>query len=365
MTPPGRPLLGATVLDDGVRFRVWAPEAATVEAIIETPGRASAVHSMGRRDDGYFEAVVPEAGDGDLYRFRPDGRGPFPDPASRFQPLGVHGPSQVVDWRRFRWTDAGWAGLPIEDTVLYETHVGAFTPEGTFESAAGRLPCLADLGVTAVELMPVADFPGRWNWGYDGVAPFAPARCYGTPDDLRRLVDAAHRLGLAVHLDVVYNHFGPDGAYAFAFSPYYRSLTHASPWGDAINFDGPESGPVRDYFVENAVRWVREYHVDGLRLDATHAIVDESPRHIVASIARAVHDAAAAERRRVLVIAEDARNLAHAVEPEPAGWGLDASWSDDFHHQVRRTVAGDSDGYFADFDGTVAGLALTSRKGWY
>jgi maltooligosyltrehalose trehalohydrolase len=365
MNVPFSPALGATVVNEGVRFRVWAPEAGVVAAILEPPGRPAIAYAMSPLLDGFFETVVPEADDGDLYRFRLDGRGPFPDPASRFQPLGVHGPSQVVDWHRFPWTDAGWAGLPLEETILYELHVGTFTPEGTFASATARLPDLSRLGVTAIELMPVADFAGRWNWGYDGVAPFAPARCYGTPDDLRRLVDAAHRLGLAVHLDVVYNHLGPDGAYQYTFSPHYRSRAHASPWGDAINFDGPGSRPVREYFVENALRWVHEYHLDGLRLDATHAIADESAQHIVASVAEAVQQAAAAAGRRVLVIAEDARNLAHTVKARPAGWGLDAIWSDDFHHQMRRLLAGDSDGYFADFDGTVEDVTRTARQGWY
>jgi maltooligosyltrehalose trehalohydrolase len=365
MTRP-RPAAGAAWLGAaGTHFRVWAPLAERVELALEQAGRETP-EAMTRAPDGWFELVHRGAGPGTLYRYLVDGQGPFPDPASRFQPLGVHGPSEVIDPDSFSWTDAGWAGMPLDRLVLYELHVGTFTEEGTFRAAIARLPQLVDLGVTAIELMPVGDFPGRWNWGYDGVAPYAPARCYGRPDDLRALVDAAHRLGLAVHLDVVYNHLGPDGAYQSCFSPLYYSATHHTAWGAALNFDGPGSGPVRDYVIDNAVAWVREYHLDGLRLDATHAIVDESPRHILAALADAVHQAARADGRTALVIAEDVRNLAHMVRPEPeGGWGLDAVWSDDFHHQLRRRLAGDADGYFQDFTGSVADLAATARRGWY
>ncbi len=328
---------------------------------------------MERTDAGYFELVHKSAGPGSLYRFRVDGRGPFPDPASRYQPQGVHGPSQVVDPGVYRWHDDDWKGVELADVVLYELHVGTFTRPGTFRAAIERLPHLVALGVTALELMPVADFPGDRNWGYDGVALFAPARCYGTPDDLRALVDAAHVAGLAVHLDVVYNHFGPDGAYQGAFSPSYFSDRHRSPWGAGINFDGPGSEGVRHYVVENALRWVHEYHIDGLRLDATHAIVDESPRHIVAELAGAVHASEPARARRVLVIAEDMRNLAHIVKPESGddahaetpGWGLDAVWSDDFHHQMRVALAGDRDAWFGDFAGTAKDIATTVSNGWF
>ncbi len=259
---------------DGTRFRVWAPEATRVELLIESVGGRPARMEPSR--EGWFELTHPAAGPGTRYRFLVNGAGPFPDPASRFQPLGVHGPSEVVDPDAFPWSDAGWTGVPLERLVLYELHVGTFTPQGTFRAAVARLPELVELGVTAIELMPLADFPGERNWGYDGVAPFAPARCYGHPDDLRALVNEAHRLGLAVHLDVVYNHLGPDGAYQGSFSGQYYSVTHQTPWGAAINFDGPGSGPVRHYVIANAVAWIAEYHVDGLRLDATHAIHDDS-----------------------------------------------------------------------------------------
>lgn len=248
--------------------------------------------------------------------------------------------------------------------MLYELHVGTFTPEGTFAAASSRLPHLRDLGVTAVELMPVAEFPGRWNWGYDGAALFAPSHRYGTPDEMRAFVDRAHALGLAVHLDVVYNHFGPDGAYAARFSPFFFSERHRSPWGAGINLDGDRSAEVRAFFIENALHWIHEYHVDGFRLDATHAMVDESPRHFLADLAAAAHGSDS--RARPIVVAEDARNLARIVRSESeGGWGLDAVWSDDVHHQLRRMLTGDRDGYFQDFSETAQDLATTLRQGWF
>jgi maltooligosyltrehalose trehalohydrolase len=356
------PALGAWPEEGGLRFRVWAPKRRRVTLILE--GARGGAHEMARGDDGTFGARVDGARAGDRYRYLLDGEGPFPDPASRFQPEGVHGPSEAVDPASYAWSDSGWRGRTLAEAVIYELHVGTFTPAGTFAAAAGRLPYLRDLGVTAVELMPVADFPGWRNWGYDGVALFAPARCYGRPDDLRRLVDGAHALRLAVIQDVVYNHFGPDGAYQGAFSPYYFSDRHSTPWGRAINLDGPHSERVREYFLENAAHWIREYHVDGLRLDATHALVDESPRHFLAELA--AHARAQGEDRRVLVIAEDHRNLAHMVRPEAeGGWGLDAVWADDLHHQLRRGLAGDTDGYYRDFTGTVSDLAETLQAGWF
>jgi maltooligosyltrehalose trehalohydrolase len=353
--------LGATLEPGGVRFRVWAPERRLVEVCVESPGRGAA-HALAREEAGFHGGLVPGLGPGDLYRFRLDGEGPFPDPASRFQPHGVHGPSEVVD-PAFPWTDSGWSGVRLEDLVVYELHVGTFTAAGTFAGVAEKLPRLVDLGVSALELLPVADFPGSRNWGYDGVSLFAPARCYGRPDDLRRLVDEAHRLGLGVLLDVVYNHFGPDGAYWGLYSPHYFSKAHQTPWGAAMNLDGESSGPVRDFFVENASRWMREYHLDGLRLDATHALVDDSPRHFLAELQERVRAAAG---RPVLLIAEDHRNLAAMVRPEAqSGWGLDAVWADDFHHELRRCLAGDREGYYRDFEGTIDDVAATVRDGWF
>jgi maltooligosyltrehalose trehalohydrolase len=360
------PSIGAWPQNGATRFRVWAPEARRIDLVLENAAGRDLRVPLERFPDGYFQTALSDVKPGDLYRYQVDGQGPFPDPASRFQPSGVHGPSRVVDPGSFRWSDVGWRGVALEDLVLYELHVGAFTPSGTFAAASERLPWLRDLGVTAVELMPVADFPGARNWGYDGVSLFAPARCYGGPDELRRFVDDAHRIGLAVHLDVVYNHLGPDGAYHGVYSPHYVSRTHPSPWGDALNFDGPHSGPVRDFFIENALHWVHEYHIDGLRLDATHAIVDASPRHFLAELSSRVHDSIADGRRTVILAAEDVRNLAHMVLPvTEGGWGLDAVWSDDFHHQMRRCLAGDRDGYFGDFSGAAVDIAATARLGWF
>lgn len=321
-------------------------------------------HRLTAGADGSWSDTLEGATAGTRYAYRLDGDGPYPDPASRFQPEGVHGPSMVVDPGAFAWSDAGWRGVPLDRAVLYELHVGTFTPEGTFAAAAARLPYLADLGVTVVELMPVADFAGSRNWGYDGVSLFAPSHHYGTPDDLRRFVEAAHRLGLAVMLDVVDNHFGPDGAYQALFSPFYLSTRHRSPWGSAVNLDGDESGPVRAFFIENALHWLHEYRIDGLRLDATHALVDDSPRHFLAELAGRVR--ASVTDREVLLIAEDERNLATIVRPAAdGGWGLDAVWADDFHHQVRVLTAGDRDGYYQDYSGSIADLAVTLRRGWF
>ena len=361
---PWRPSLGACVKPDGVNFRVWAPRATEVQVELERGGRPLMTRTLEGGRDGYFEALIQRVAAGDAYRYRVDGHGPFPDPASRFQPGGVHGPSLVVEPNAFHWTDANWKGVPSRELMLYEIHLGTFTPEGTFDGAAARLSALAELGVTAIELMPVADFPGRRNWGYDGAALFAPARCYGEPDRFRAFVDAAHRLGLAVLLDVVYNHFGPDGNYTGAFSPFYLTAEHGSAWGARINLDGEGSRQVRDFFVENAQHWIHEYHLDGLRLDATHALIDEGPRHFLAELAERVR-ASLPEDRTVALIAEDDRNLARLVKPRPeGGFGLDAVWSDDFHHQMRRLLAGDHEGYYADYQDRIEDLALILRRGW-
>jgi maltooligosyltrehalose trehalohydrolase len=356
------PSLGAWRESGGVVFRVWAPHHAQVDVVIDRPP-APIVHPLGRDRDGFFSAVVSDVHTGDRYRYRLDGDRLFPDPASRYQPDGVHGASQIVDPHSFPWTDRRWAGLEIADAVFYELHVGTFSAEGTFAGVAARLPELAELGITAGELMPIADFPGSRNWGYDGAALFAPARCYGPPDDLRRLVDRAHALGMAVFLDVVYNHLGPDGAYLLTFSPHYLTERHQTPWGAGLNFDGEFSQMVRGFFIENALHWVHEYHLDGLRLDATHAIADESPRHLLAELSARVRESV--PDRRVLVVAEDHRNLNVMLQPESRdGWGLDAVWSDDFHHECRRLLAGDCEGYYEDYRGDIRDLATAIRQGW-
>jgi maltooligosyltrehalose trehalohydrolase len=354
-----RPALGAWLEEGGARFRVWAPTRESVQ--LELDGSATPV-ALEKQDDGSFVGLVPGVQAGRRYRYLVDGKGPFPDPASRFQPEGVHGPSEIVDATGFEWNDRRWPGLSLDGLVLYELHVGTFTAAGTFAGVVERLAYLRDLGVTAIELMPVADFPGERNWGYDGVALFAPSRAYGRPDDLRRLVDAAHRLGLGIVLDVVYNHLGPDGAYLGAYCPLYFSPGKPTPWGAAMNLDGPHSQGVRELLIENALHWVNEYHLDGLRLDATHALRDDGTRHLLAEMAARLR---ASTPRRLVLIAEDGRNLRRLVQPEgEGGYGLDAQWADDFHHQLRRILAGDSEGYYQDYEGSLQDLARTVREGW-
>ncbi len=358
MTQRWRPAIGAVPEPEGVQFRVWAPAAGRVEVVVEGAGS----HRLAREGGGYHAGLVPGIGAGARYRFRLDGDLSCPDPASRSQPDGVHGPSEVVDPAAFRWADGGWRGLDPDALVIYELHVGTFTPRGTFDAVAERLGDLVRLGATAIEIMPVAEFAGARNWGYDGVALFAPESTYGGPAGLQRLVDAAHRAGLGVILDVVYNHLGPEGSYLPAVTGgRFFTGRHQTPWGDAVNFDGPDSRPVRDFVLENALSWAHDYHVDGLRLDATHAIVDESPVHILREIGERLH--ALSPRR--LAIAEDERNDRRLVLPvEQGGYGLDAVWADDLHHQLRRLTAGDHEGYFGPYGGTIAEVADTLRKGW-
>jgi len=351
----------------GAAFRVWAPDRARVEVVLvdraDPPNPVRRV-VLTKQPDGYHVGNVSGSRVGDRYMLSPDGEGPFPDPASRFQPLGVHGPSELVDLRGFSWTDARWRGCPLEDLIIYEVHVGTATSEGTFRALIERLDHVRALGATAIELMPIADFPGDRNWGYDGVCPFAPARCYGRPEDLAALVDAAHARGLAVLLDVVYNHLGPDGNHFRAWTERWFDERHPTPWGPALRHDAE---PVRAYLRDNAAYWIRDFHFDGLRLDATHAIVDDSAEgggtHVLTEIADTAR--AAASEREVLIIAEDERNEARIVrEVSRGGFGLDAVWADDFHHEVRRILAGDHEGHFADFEGSVAELAKILHKGW-
>ncbi len=312
--------------------------------------------------DGYFSAYAPRARPGMLYQFRLDS-GVFPDPASRFQPEGPHGPSAIVDPRRFRWTDAEWQGVPRERRAIYEMHMGTFTPEGTWQAALRRLPELAALGITVLEVMPVADFPGRFGWGYDGVNLFAPTRLYGRPDDFRAFVDRAHALGLGVMLDVVYNHLGPDGNYLKEFSPDYFTDRHKNEWGGAINFDGEQSGPVREFFTANAGYWIDEFHLDGLRLDATQQIFDDSPEHILTAIGRAVR--CAAKNRTSFIVAENESQDVRLVRPaDSGGCGLDALWNDDFHHTAIVALTGRHEAYYSDYRGTPQEFISAAKWGF-
>ncbi|MDY7225976.1 malto-oligosyltrehalose trehalohydrolase [Hyalangium rubrum] len=359
------PRLGAWV-EPGprVRWRVWAPDHRSLEVVLhDAAGKPGRVLPMTPEPGGYFVAVLEEQGPGVRYKLRVDGEGPFPDPWSRSQPQGVHGPSEVVA-PDFAWTDSGWKGIGAEELVIYEVHVGTATPEGTFEALIPRLAGLRELGITALELMPLASFPGTRNWGYDGVDLFAPQHSYGGPTGLRRLIDAAHAHGLAVLIDAVYNHFGPDGNYLRCYSPHYFTGRHHTPWGDAVNYDGEHSAPVRQMVLDNVEMWIRDYHADGLRLDAAHAIVDDSPKHLLTEIAERAR--ASAPGRRVHVIAEDERNEARLLRsPEQRGLGLDGVWADDLHHQLRRAFAGDHEGYYQDYTGSAEDIARTLRQGWF
>jgi 1,4-alpha-glucan branching enzyme/maltooligosyltrehalose trehalohydrolase len=329
----------------GAAFRLWAPAARKVELAIETPG-APVFHPASADAKGWWECVVDEAAAGTLYRWRIDGNLLVPDPASRHNPEGPHGPSELLDPRQFEW-NASWSGRPWADTVLYELHVGSFTPQGTFAAATGRLQHLVDTGVTAVELMPVANFAGRFGWGYDGVLPYAPHHAYGTPDDLKQLVRKAHQLGLMVFLDVVYNHFGPDGNYLHAYAPEFFSKTKTSPWGAAINFDGPGSSTVREFFIHNALYWIQEYRFDGLRLDAVHAISDDSKVHVLQELSERVRTATVG--RQVHLVLENEDNGYRHLAPTPMHGFYDGQWNDDFHHVVHVAMTGETHRYYHDY----------------
>ena len=346
---------GAWLDARGAHFRLWAPSAARVELVLEGFDQPVPMTPAG---DGTFAAEVDGPSHGRRYWYRVDGRGPFPDPASRWQPDGAHGESALDDPRSYGWR-AGPVAIDRSDLVIYELHTGTFTPEGTFDAARERLPYLRDLGVTAIELMPVAEFAGARNWGYDGVALFAPSSVYGGPAGLRRLIDEAHAVGLAVILDVVYNHLGPDGAYLREISPEFFAKDRSSPWGDAVNVGEPI---VRAWITANAIHWARDYKIDGFRLDATHALPEE---HTPAFLRDLVRDVRAACGRDVIFIAEDHRNLAAMLHgADRGGWGLDGVWADDFHHHVRVITAGDAHGYYETYKDDAADLAETIRRGW-
>jgi maltooligosyltrehalose trehalohydrolase len=353
----GSSRLGATVLaGGGSRFVVWAPDAGTVEVAV-----GSGRHPLDR-DGQYWSTTVEGVGHGDRYRFVVDGV-ELPDPASRWQPDGVHGPSAVVDSGVFRWHDEDWVGIELGATVLYEMHVGTFTPDGTFDAAVRHLPRLRDLGITTIEVMPVAAFPGTRNWGYDGVFPSAVQESYGGPEGLARFVDAAHRFGLAVVLDVVYNHLGPEGNVLGRYGPYFTDAVR-TPWGDAMNVAGPGSDHVRRYFIESAVGWIRDVHVDGLRLDAVHAIVDPTPITFVQELTAAVHAAGRDAGRTVLVTVESSANDPRIVRSTARhGWGCDAVWNDDVHHALRVALTGEQREYYRAYTG-VADLATAWEHRW-
>ena len=366
------PVGAEPVRGGGVHFRVWAPARSRVAVVVEGMlGDAGGAEEVGGRSfelepdaAGYFSGFVEDASAGTLYRFRLDeARGTFPDPASRFQPGGPHGPSCVVDPSAYAWGDDDWRGCDARGQVLYELHVGTFTREGTWTAAERELPALSDLGITVLEVMPIADFAGEFGWGYDGVDLFAPTRLYGAPDDVRRFVDAAHLHGIGVILDVVYNHLGPDGNFLAQYSPYYFSKKYATDWGDAINFDGPGSGPVRELFLANAAYWIEEFHFDGLRIDATQNIYDASERHILGELVSAVREAA--RGRRTLVVAENEPQQARLVRPrEQGGFGFDAVWNDDFHHSAVVALTGRREAYYRDHRGHAQEFVSAAKHGF-
>ncbi len=355
--------IGATVVHGkGVRFKVWAPYAKEVKVKITAPHERMSPLAPGR--SGYFEGLMEGVTADSRYFYVLDGAKTRPDPASRSQPDGVHGPSAVVDPDAFNWTDREWRGVALQDYIIYELHVGTFTESGTFDAIIPQLRYLKhEVGVTAVELMPIAQFPGARNWGYDGAHPFAPQNSYGGPAGLKRLINACHEQGLAVVLDVVYNHLGPEGNYLHDYGPYFTDR-YRTPWGQAINYDGRDSDPVRRYFISNALYWISEYHIDGLRLDAIHGIFDFSARHVLQELAEAVHREADRLHRHVQVIAESDLNDTRVIKPAAfGGHGCDAQWNDDFHHALRVVLTKENQGYYQDFTG-MADLVQAIQQGF-
>ncbi|MES2562943.1 MAG: malto-oligosyltrehalose trehalohydrolase [Pseudomonadota bacterium] len=347
----------------GVDFRVWAPKRERVEVVFEGRAAGTAL-TLTPEGDGYFSGATQDSAAGTLYRYKLDDDPTlYPDPASRFQPQGPHGASQVVDPGAFVWTDQVWTGVPAAHRVVYELHIGTYTREGTWDAARRELPELARTGITLVEVMPIADFPGRFGWGYDGVDLFAPTRLYGSPDDVRRFVDSAHEVGIGVILDVVYNHFGPDGCYLRSFSDDYFSRRYKNEWGDPVNFDGENAAPVREFFTANARYWIEEFHFDGLRLDATQQIFDSSPEHIVAAVTNSVRDAGG--KRHTFVVCENEEQEARLVRPrKQAGYGADALWNDDFHHVARVALTGRNEAYYTDYAGTPQEFISATKWGY-
>lgn len=366
MTPTGSKLarrlaIGAEIIEGGAHFRVWAPKYDSVSLIL-VRGDAEDRIALDPEAHGYFSGRVQGARAGDRYWFGL-GRDRFPDPASRYQPDGPLGPSEIVDPARFQWTDSGWSGVRRDGQVLYELHIGTFTREGTWLAAAEQLPELAVLGITVIELMPSADFAGRFGWGYDGVDLYAPTRLYGRPDDLRTFIDRAHAAGIGVIHDVVYNHVGPDGCYLSKFSDSYFTKKYEGEWGDPLNFDGEHSAPVREFFIENAGYWIEEFHFDGLRLDATQSIIDASPVHVIRDIVDRARAAAGA--RSVYIVAENEPQHSRLLRSrDEGGYGLDAVWNDDFHHSAVVAMTGQRQAYYTDYAGQPQEFVSSAKRGY-
>ncbi len=362
--PSRRLPVGAEVQPGGgVHFRVWAPRRRIVSVVLEDGPGAKTEIVLQPEPGGYFSGLAEEARAGTRYSYCLDEDKAYPDPASRFQPEGPHGFSLVVDPSAFAWTDKTWRGCERDGQIIYEMHIGTFTPEGTWLSALRELPALADLGVTVLEVMPVADFPGRFGWGYDGVDLFSPTRLYGTPDDFRRFVDGAHALGMGVILDVVYNHLGPDGCYLKEFAPAYFTDRYKNEWGEALNFDGEDSEPVREFFIANAGYWIDEFHLDGLRLDATQQIFDVSPENVLTAIGKRVR--AAAGERATLIVSENEPQQVRLVRPsEQGGYGLDMLWNDDYHHSAMSVLSGHNEAYYTDHPGTPQEFLSAAKWGY-
>ena len=352
--------LGPCLHDEGVTYRVWALGHRAVSIHIEKPdGHKYAVELEQAKGSGYFFGIDPHGRAGDLYQVSIDGASPIPDFVSHYQPRGILGPSMIVDAHAFTWQATDWKRPAWNGHVIYECHVGTFTAEGTFRSTIGKLDHLVSLGITALEIMPVADWAGERNWGYDGVMLFAPANAYGTPDDFRALIDACHLRGLAVILDVVFNHLGPEGNFSHQYSNYFFHEGKDNPWGQNFNLDGPHSEPVRALLRQNIRYWLEKFRIDGFRMDATHAVHDPSPVHLLSEVADIVH------QRGGFIIAEDDRNSRHILDPhEKQGWNFDAVWSDDFHHAMRVNQTDEQHGFFSMFRGTVEEIARTLKRGW-
>jgi maltooligosyltrehalose trehalohydrolase len=358
--PIGAELIG----ENRTHFRVWAPKAQEIDVVLEDgAGSEPVVYPLTSEARGYFSGAA-NVGAGSRYRFRVNaGENFYPDPASRFQPEGPHGVSCVVDPRQFRWTDTNWPGVTLKGQIIYEMHIGTFTKEGTWRTATEQLAELARIGITVIEMMPVAEFPGKFGWGYDGVDLFAPSHLYGTPEDLRTFIDRAHSLGLAVILDVVYNHFGPDGNYLGIFSDDYLVREKENEWGNAINFDGLNSGPVREFFITNGRYWIDEFHFDGFRFDATHAIRDQSTEYIIRAVGRAAREAAGS--RSILLIAENDLQEAKMAWPlTEGGDDLDGMWNDDFHHSAVVALTGCNEAYYSDYRGAPQEFISAAKYGF-